>query len=155
VGTVFGMTLVMKLHPASIFLAPIYPKYIVVISKQGIPLYTEKLGTVENDDLLSGAIASVNTLINESITIKTDLQIIKLRDTVIYTEFAKTFFVVFIDQFESTILQLSLGQFVKAIETQVSEKLQNWMGDMGQFEFLQPVFHQIFDFLPQFFSEER
>jgi hypothetical protein len=148
--TIITIAIIFTIQPSSAFIAPVSPMALMIVNSSGITIYSKKLSLRFNEQLFSGAVSAINSLFRETLEETSNIEVIHIRNIVVYTIFKKHFFLVFIDQQYSEIIQTQFKEFAKVISDKYSEQIANFEGDLDQFNEIDEDLRENFFFLPQF-----
>ncbi|MDD1778776.1 MAG: hypothetical protein LUQ65_11490 [Candidatus Helarchaeota archaeon] len=120
-------------------------QHLYVMMPNGICLYTHHFRPVANDqDLFTGALTGLSSLIQAMTKDKTRLKIIKQEDALILVEYGQKIIVALQTEEDSPVLRNKLEIFSAEFEEYFKEILKNWNGEIHLFSPANALVKRIF-----------
>ena len=148
-------TFVTRFIPSTLFIAPIEPIHMQIVSAHGIPVYGLSTKHQANESFVRGAVTAIHHIFKTYVDDSSNLKSIRFNNLECYVEWREHFFIVYIDKFESKYVQKKIDRFADEIAPEMSLRLPKWDGDMQKFDDIGQLFQKRFNFLMIFFNKQK
>lgn len=136
--------------PSSLFITPIEPIHLAIISHTGKTLFSRNLQKDIKDEVIHGAISAINVIFKKYLDPKSQLKQLLFENLICYVEFRPQYFIIFIDRYYFKQMEKTLVHFANSVDPIISKLNIDWDGDLHSLESdLLPIFEQSFKFLPE------
>ncbi|WP_371803086.1 hypothetical protein [Candidatus Lokiarchaeum ossiferum] len=136
--------------PSSLFITPIEPLHLAIISHTGKTLFSRNFQQDIKDEVIHGAISAINVIFQKYLDPKSQLKQLLFENLVCYVEFRPHYFIILIDRYYFKQMESTLRQFVSSVDPIISNLPSDWDGDLLSLgSDILPIFEQNFKFIPE------